>query len=348
MFCGGFHTVCFFGDVVHSFGRNEDGQLGLGHCDNISIPTPISNLSKIKNISCGNQFTVCVDEEGLLWSFGDNSFGQIGLGENITNSNTPKQIKDIPPATNVSCGSTFTLVITKDENLWSFGRNSFGQLCLGNIDEQYVPKQTSFSKIVNISTGYGHSFFQNSNGEIFGCGANDSGQLGLGSFNRAEIQVQLIPNLSTNIIQFSCGEGHSLFLDKEGNVFSVGNNSHGNLGLGHNTNLNSIEQINDIPKIKSISCSSDSCYLLDFDGNVWCFGRNSDGQLGLGDFESRNIPTRIEVFKNIQQISNGFYCSHLLVKDSQNKIFVTGWNNFGQLGKDNSRAKISTPEELNL
>ena len=58
---GEFHTITLSDDgVVHSFGRNKDGELGLGHDNNISLPTPIPNLPKINMISCGWNSTVCV------------------------------------------------------------------------------------------------------------------------------------------------------------------------------------------------------------------------------------------------------------------------------------------------
>ena len=73
-------------------------------------------------ISCGYGFTVCVDYEGFIWSFGQNNFGQLGTG-NITNFNVPQKILSIPPVISVSCGSLHTLIITNDDNLWSWGRN---------------------------------------------------------------------------------------------------------------------------------------------------------------------------------------------------------------------------------
>ena len=52
--------------TAHSFGLNEDGALGLGHNNDVSLPTPIPNLPKINRISCGWYFTVCVDYEGFI------------------------------------------------------------------------------------------------------------------------------------------------------------------------------------------------------------------------------------------------------------------------------------------
>ena len=121
--CGGYHTITVSDDgTAHSFGRNHEGQLGLGHNNNVSLPTPIPNLPKINVVSCGNYFTVCVDDEGFIWSFGENSYGQLGTGNNKTNFNVPQKVQNIPPVLSVSCGYSHTLIITDDSNLWSWGK----------------------------------------------------------------------------------------------------------------------------------------------------------------------------------------------------------------------------------
>ena len=147
--CGYEHTITLSDDgTAYSFGRNEEGQLGLGHNENVSLPTPIPNLPKINVVSCGYKFTVCVDYEGFIWSFGENNSGQLGTG-NKTNSNVPQQVVNIPPVVSVSCGYSHTLIITNDDNLWSWGRNDFGQLCLGNNESKIIPQKTSFSNVIN-------------------------------------------------------------------------------------------------------------------------------------------------------------------------------------------------------
>ena len=71
-------------------------------------------------------------------------------------------------------------------------------------------------------------------------------------------------------------------MDSEGNVFSVGHNEYGQLGLGHTNNQNVLNQIPNIPPIRSISCVGHCSYLVDIDGNLWSFGYNGEGQLGHG------------------------------------------------------------------
>ena len=163
--------------IVYSFGQNNYGQsghfnnpssdekLGEGQ-ENISLPTPIQNLPKIKLVACGAHFTVCVDFEGFIWAFGENNVGQLGTGK-TTRFNVPQKILNIPPVLSVSCGAFHTLIITNDSNLWSCGDNSYGQLCLENRKDQSTFQQTSFSNTLQISCGGYFSLFQIETGEIY-------------------------------------------------------------------------------------------------------------------------------------------------------------------------------------
>ena len=99
-------------------------------------------------------------------------------------------------------------------------------------------------------------YFHNIKGEIFVCGNNQHGACGLGHFNHPQITPSLILNAPPNIVQFVCGGSHSLYLDPEGNVISVGENKVGSLGLGHNTNQNILSQIPNMPPIKIIDVRS--------------------------------------------------------------------------------------------
>ena len=348
MASGQHHTIILSDDgTVHSFGRNKDGVLGLGNNDNsVLLPTPIPNLPKINMVSCGAFFTVCVDHEGFIWSFGQNSYGQLGTG-NTTNFNVPQKILNIPFVLSVSCGYYHTLIITNDSNLWSCGRNSDGQLCHGDTEQDHsIFQKTSFTNISKVSVGWQHSLFQNDQGEIFSCGNNNRGACGLGHFDSPQITPSLLHNAPSNIVQFDCGCDQSLFLDSEGNVYSVGYNEFGQLGLGHNTNQNVLNKIPNIPPIKIISCVNASCCLIDFEGNFWSFGFNQFGQLGHGDKTHRNVPKMISTLKDVQQISSGSCGTHFIAKNSQNQIFVTGYNNFGQLGTGDTES-VSTPKEIN-
>ena len=342
---GRFHTICLSDNgTVHAFGKNDTGQLGLGHYNNVSFPTAIPILPKIQLVSCGFGFTICVDTQGSIWSFGTNEFGQLGIGNTIT-SNTPQKIKNIPPVESISCGGFHTLVITNDSDLWSFGKNNKNQLLLGHDKNQNKPEKTKYSNIYKIASGYVHSLFQNTKGEIYGCGYNSNGELGIGNFTN-QTEPKIVLHQPENIIQFCSGYNHTLFLDNKGNVYAVGQNKYGSLGLGHNANQNILHKIPNIPPIQIISCIGNASFLLDTFGKIWSFGSNGDCGLGHGDNVSRVIPMQIASLDNIQQISSGVCGVHFLAKDKQNNIFVTGRNSEGQIALENID-HASTPRKIN-
>ena len=346
--CSESHTITLSSEGnIYSFGRNTSGQLGLGHNEDVRLPTQIPNLPKIRTVSCGTQFTICVDFEGYLWSFGENDYGQLGIGNTKTQI-IPTKIQQIPKVKSVSCGCYHTLIITKDLELWSFGRNSHAQLCLGSKGENETkPQKTLFSNIKLISAGTIFSIFQNINDEIYGVGYNVDGQLGLGFNSTVQIEVFQIQDQPPNIIDICAGYYHVLYLDNKGNVYSVGNNSFGELGIGTLKNVNKLVQIKNIPEIIKISCIGHSNYLLDKNGNVWSFGKNNWGQLGHGDSKFRNIPTKINLLKQIKDFSKGITGHHILLKHESGKIYGIGKNNEKQLGIENNVNSVNIPVELN-
>ena len=324
------HTVCLDDQGnVHAFGDNDYGQLGLGHIEIKLIPTQVPSLSCITQVSCGSFFTACVDDQGLLWTFGENDHGQLGIG-NTNRCESPHKV-NISPVQNVSCGFEHVMVNTQDFNLWTFGRNSTGELCLGHKqDGIFAPENTLFTNILTIAAGSHHSLFQNIEGEIYGCGNNENGELGLGNNETEQIQVILLPNQPGNIIQFCCGSLQSFFLDSDGNIFYTGFNMSDFKNLGKNT----ICQIQNVPTMKLISCINTSCFTLDDCGNVWVFGHS----IGRDNDTLITIPQIIENLTDIQCIpTRCFIGNHLLAKDSQNKVFVLGDNLYGELGTGNKK-----------
>ena len=330
-------TICLSEGIVHAFGDNFNGQLGIENLPNgkVSIPTRIESLPPIKIVSCGYLFTICVDESGSLWSFGDNVFGQLGTGKSEQKFNVPQKIGDIPLVKTVACGGFHALVITEDNTLWSAGANNYLQLFLNRektLVERYSFSKTQYSNVTRISTGFQFSMLQNDSEEIFSCGINIKGELGLGD-NTFHGKAQKIPDLPLDIIHFCCGKNHSLFLDINGNVFSVGDNTSGNLGIGdlECRYKSTLQKIPNIPPIADISCTGSSSFLIDYDGCVWSFGDNESEQLGHGDNGCRYKPTKVTSLTGVKQISSGFG-SHFLAK-TEVAIYGCGSGGTGQLGE---------------
>ena len=174
-----------------------------------------------------------------------------------------------------------------------------------------------------------HSLFLDVDGNAWGCGYNEFGQLGLGHTGSRNVP-QKIKNMP-KIQCISMGGLHSLFLDATGSVWSCGYNEYGQLGLSHVVERNRPQKIKTlISRVDAICAGYVHSLFLDEEGSVWACGYNDCGQLGTGDDQGRLIPTKINNIPKIKSICAGQY--HSLLLDYEGHVWTCGGNQFGQLG----------------
>jgi hypothetical protein len=147
---GGFHSLVLTrSGEVYAWGSNYRGQIGCGDDFYESIPTKVKALNdiKIKMISCGYHHSMVLTENGCVYSWGYNEFGQLGLGNTI-NSNTPKQIKmkDII-IDKITCGRSHSLFLTNNGVIYAFGSNLYGQIGSGMKGNIETPMKLNHEKI---------------------------------------------------------------------------------------------------------------------------------------------------------------------------------------------------------
>ena len=112
-------------------------------------------------------------------------------------------------------------------------------------------------------------------------------------------------NLSGIVAVAGGWKNYSVFLDNAGNIYTCGNNQHGQLGLGDNTAERHIPQkVNNIPPIASLCSSNTAHYYLhvvDWEGRVWACGYSD---LGHTFQRIQGIPGEKEIFKCILKEQN--------------------------------------------
>ena len=277
-------------------GYNGCGQLGLGDTTDKTTFTQITtNTDNIKEIYCGERYNFILKNDGTLWGCGDNSCGQLGLGD-TTNRTTFTQITiNINDIKEIYCGGYHTFILKNDGTLWGCGDNSKGQLGLGDITKKTTFTQitTNTDNIKEIYCGGYHTFILENDGVLWGCGWNSYGQLGLGDTNDRTTFTQVTTN--TDDIKSIYHDSHyTLILKNDGTLWSTGHNGFGELGLGDTTNRYTFTQVTtNTDNIKEIYCGNFYNFILKNDDTLWCCGKNDYGQLGLGDTSSRNIFTEI-------------------------------------------------------
>jgi alpha-tubulin suppressor-like RCC1 family protein len=309
----------------------------------ISIPTAVVY------VSCGAYHTAVVTDTNNLFTFGNNQFGQLGLGDNSAR-NTPQRVEFFNSnVASVSCGNGYTAVVTNTNDLFTFGYNQFGELGLGpsGAGDQNTPQRVEFfnSNVASVSCGSSHTAVVGTTSNLFTFGSNSNGQLGLGNdgpdTNRNT--PQLVTFFNSNVASVSCGAYHTAVVGTTSNLFTFGSNSNGQLGITPPVDRNTPRRVTFFnSNVASVSCGSYHTAVVGTTSNLFTFGSNSNGQLGLGDNTDKFTPQRVTFFNsNVASVSCGFV--HTAVVGTTSNLFTFGNNFFGQLGIGNNSAR-NTPQ----
>lgn len=292
------------------------------------------------SISVGHDRIVCIDVEGNLWGCVANYYQDLGLPcwynqRSLTKLPNTFFDNDDRIFTMVSCGYHHTVALDDKGKLWSCGGNLSGQL--GLSDE--VDRKNFFKVSVgvydntfkSIACGSIHTVALDIDGNLWSCGGNCYGQLGVENITRRNVLTIHPCNIS--FMAISCGNYHTVAVDIEGNLWSCGDNTYGQLGLPHLYNRNILTKISsdsdDDTVFTAVSCGASYTVALNSKGNLWSSGINSSGQLGLNDFIDRKRFTKITsdtIFMCVYSATH-----HTVAVDIEGNLWGCGCNSDGQL-----------------
>ncbi|XP_011152046.1 probable E3 ubiquitin-protein ligase HERC4 isoform X1 [Harpegnathos saltator] len=238
--CGSSHTLVVneWGQLF-SWGSNVEGQLGLDRVSaTIREPRMVKTLGTkiIVQIACGLKHSIALTNNGELYAWGSNSDGQLGLGSDTKMELKPKLVHSLAavPIAFVACGGYHTIVISKSGAVFAWGRNTFGQLGLSDIQNRNVPCQLRTlrnSRVCYAACGEEFSVFLTMDGGVFTCGAGMYGQLGHGNKTSEILPRQIMELMGSTVTQISCGRRHTLALvPSRGRVYAWGLGGAGQLG----------------------------------------------------------------------------------------------------------------------
>ncbi|XP_030427056.1 probable E3 ubiquitin-protein ligase HERC4 isoform X1 [Gopherus evgoodei] len=247
--CGEAHTLALNDKgQVYAWGLATDGQLGLpGTEECIRIPRNIKSLSDIQimQVACGYCHSLALSKGSEVYSWGQNKYGQLGIGYEFKKQTSPQLIKSLLgiPFAQIAAGGAHSFVLTLSGAIFGWGRNKFGQLGLNDENDRYVPnllKSLRSQKIIHICCGEDHTAALTKEGGVFTFGAGGYGQLGHNSTSH-EINPRKVFELMGSIVtQIACGRQHtSAFVPSSGRIYSFGLGGNGQLGTGSTSNRKS-------------------------------------------------------------------------------------------------------------
>ncbi|KAK9517170.1 hypothetical protein VZT92_025058 [Zoarces viviparus] len=208
----------------------------------------------------------------------------------------------------IACGSQHSVALTKGGQVYTWGRDSRGQLGLGRsepcADSPQHIRSLSALPLVQVAAGGEQSFALSVSGAVFGWGGNDCGQLGLGDTTDRPTPT-LVHYLNTKkTIYISCGKEHTAILTKNGAVFTFGSGQYGQ--LGHNSFGDELRPrlVAELwgAKVTKIACGRHHTLVLTDSKRVYSFGCGAQGQLGHGEESDPSVPLPVQL---TQDTTNG-------------------------------------------
>eukprot|EP00324_Dicrateria_rotunda_P006650 CAMPEP_0206153752 /NCGR_PEP_ID=MMETSP1474-20131121/863_1 /ASSEMBLY_ACC=CAM_ASM_001110 /TAXON_ID=97495 /ORGANISM="Imantonia sp., Strain RCC918" /LENGTH=295 /DNA_ID=CAMNT_0053551691 /DNA_START=8 /DNA_END=892 /DNA_ORIENTATION=+ len=181
------------------------------------------------------------------------------------------------------------------------------------------------------ATGYTLSISEERN--VFACGFSDCGAHGFEEEEEPVLPAKQIPSLK-NIKSIAVGAFHSVYLDENGSVFTMGLNTSGQLGngvSGEMLNSTHIPQKVNLPPCKQISCGATSAACLSEDDNLYLLGYDCTLSFGLSD---TFVPYKLSFIKDVKFIECGG--NHTFCMTQNNEVYCWGDNFYGQLGLGNT------------
>ncbi|MYN37806.1 hypothetical protein GTP55_00295 [Duganella sp. FT109W] len=238
VWAGKYHVVALKTDgTLWAWGRNTEGQLGdtsvLVRTSPVKVGGPDkSNTATYTAASAGGTHTIAIQKDGSLWTWGDNTSGQLGNASTGGTVLSPAHIGSLT-YNSISAGANHSMAIDTTGKLWAWGANSAGQL--GNNASAggtlNVPTQiTTDSDWTIVSAGGAHTLAVRTNGTLWAWGANSDGQLGDGSGIDQIAPTQV--GTDRTWISISAGGAHSAGLKADNSLWTWGRNASGQLGNG--------------------------------------------------------------------------------------------------------------------
>ncbi|MCL2679509.1 MAG: RCC1 repeat-containing protein, partial [Dehalococcoidia bacterium] len=311
-------------------------------------------------IAAGARHSLALKNDGTVWAWGQNNYGQLGngttsgsssttaTGDSNTTDRTPVQVSGLNDVIAISAGELHSLALKSDGTVWAWGYNGSGQLGDGTTTNRSTPVQVSgLTNVIAITGGCEyHSLALKSDGTVWAWGNNSSGQLGNDTTTNSSTPVQAIGLSGVSAI--GAGYEHSVALKSDGTVWAWGDNYYGQLGDGTTTNRSVPVQVMASSSaafgaVASISVGFQFCIAQQSNGSVWTWGRN-DGQLGDGTTTNRNRPGQVSSLSNVSAIAAGHY--HAFAIKNDGTLLAWGGNGYGKLG-DGTTTNRSTPVQVN-
>lgn len=308
-------------------------------------------------IATGYNHNIIVKADGNILIWGENDYGQLGIGTNIAHT-TPVELT---PGDNykwikASAGKWTSYAIkTAGDNshgsLWSWGNNWYGQLGYDTKEYVYGPIAVNCSSLMQVgsmtdwatptrSHNKGYTAIKDDN-TLWCWGYNEYGQVGKNTTFNYSSPVQISAG-GGYWKQSVGGAMHTAAIKSDGTLWTWGRNNFGQLGNGATSDIYAPTSI-DGNDWSSVTVGYTHTVAIKTDGSLWAWGSNAYGQLGNGTTDGSSEPIQIGNDHDWAQVDSQYY--HTLAIKADGTLWAWGKNTWGALGKS-TQINYSSPVQI--
>ncbi|CAD8134090.1 unnamed protein product [Paramecium pentaurelia] len=330
--CGSSHSIAANSHgLVYFWGfyANTHGPIG----EAVSKPKKLDNITNgIKKILCGQNHTMVLLDNFKLLTWGDAETLVIGrkseTRRSVIQNLNPQPIKMKRPIIDIFTGAShaFVKVLLKDNKpgIYGWGLNNYGQLGIGNQENQQLPYLVEFFEnmdIVDMVGGEHHTIALDCEGNVYSFGRNDDGQLGLGEqlneMLRIEAEKQKV--LEEELYQQQqVNKKKTSKKNKQGDLFEVQKSQK---VIGYEF-ITTPQKINNIPKMQSIFGSMHFNFAISQQKQIFSWGNGQSYVLGTRNENSQFQPKDVTtIFKNEKLLQISLGASHVIALTSSDHTF---------------------------
>jgi hypothetical protein len=281
--------------TLWTWGQNCYGQ--LGNNSTTFRYSPVTTTGGGTTWCCNStsaNINLAIKTDGTLWTWGINSYGQLGDG---TTANRSSPVTTTGGGNNWCTGSAGRFVsagIKTNGTLWTWGRNIYGGLGDSTTTNRSSPGTTTggFTNWCAVSTKDGHSAALTSDGLLWTWGKNSDGQLAdEATANRSSPFNASFKSDSTLWCKVSTGGYTTIGIKVNGTLWMWGRNSYGQLGDGTTFNRSSPVTVAGGGTTWCLGVTAfDNSAAIKSDNTLWTWGKNGNGLLGDGTSSYRSSP----------------------------------------------------------
>lgn len=334
---------------VFCWGANDWGQLGDGTRTPRSAPVHVSGLpGSFTSVSLGENFSCALSEAGEVYCWGENQVGQLGNGSDAIDSPVPAAVAGLGSGVRqLGSGGTFSCAVDAAERAFCWGGNFWGGLGDGTYEHRNRPVRVTnlAAGVQRISVGQVHACALTQTGRIACWGANNYGQLGIGS-TESQPRATRVGSLGEGNLEIAAGLNFTCALRGTRRVFCWGLAGMGQIGpVPDAFSTVPLRQTEIAPGARGLVTAGFTACALDRSRSAFCWGDNTLGQLGTGFGGSRS-PAPIAIAglgSGVQSLSRGAGSRHLCAILRNGTLRCWGANDSGQLGLGSVTGPQTTP-----